>query len=46
LRYDVQGLPTAVLIDRQGRMLGAAQGAKNWADSDVHTLITTCLTGS
>jgi mono/diheme cytochrome c family protein/peroxiredoxin len=46
LRYDVQGLPTAVLIDRQGRMLGTAQGAKNWADFEVHTLITNCLTGS
>ena len=46
LRYDVQGLPTAVLIDRQGRMLGTAQGAKNWADSEVHTLITSCLNGS
>jgi mono/diheme cytochrome c family protein/peroxiredoxin len=43
LRYDVQGLPTAVLIDREGRMLGAANGAKNWADRKVDGLITSCL---
>ena len=46
LRYDVQGLPTAVLIDREGRMLGTAQGARNWADPEVHALITSCLAGS
>ena len=46
LRYDVQGLPTAVLIDRRGRILGTAQGAKNWTAADVHTLITSCLAGS
>jgi mono/diheme cytochrome c family protein/peroxiredoxin len=45
LRYDVQGLPTAVLIDRDGRMLGAANGAKNWADPHVHALVTSCLAG-
>ena len=45
LRYDVQGLPTAVLIDRDGRMLGAANGARNWADPHVHALITSCLAG-
>lgn len=45
LRYDVQGLPTAVLIDRQGRMLGTAQGARNWAAAEVHTLISRCLAG-
>jgi hypothetical protein len=43
VRYDVQGLPAAVLIDRSGRLLGAAQGAKNWAAPEVHTLIRTCL---
>ena len=46
LRYDVQGLPTAVLIDRQGRILGTAQGAKNWAAAEVHALIASCLAGS
>jgi thiol-disulfide isomerase/thioredoxin len=46
LRYDVQGLPTAVLIDRQGRILGKAQGAKNWTSAEVRTLINGCLAGS
>jgi mono/diheme cytochrome c family protein/peroxiredoxin len=46
LRYDVQGLPTAVLIDRQGRILGTAQGAKNWTGAEVRTLISSCLAGS
>jgi mono/diheme cytochrome c family protein/peroxiredoxin len=45
LRYDVQGLPTAVLIDRQGRILGKAQGAKNWTAAEVHTLVASCLDG-
>jgi len=43
LGYDIQALPAAVLIDRSGRLLGSAQGAKNWAGPEVNALIETCL---
>jgi mono/diheme cytochrome c family protein/peroxiredoxin len=43
LGYDIRALPAAVLIDRSGRLLGSAQGAKNWAGPEVEALIETCL---
>lgn len=46
LRYDVRGLPTAVLIDREGRMLGAANGARDWTAPEVDRIITSCLGSS
>jgi mono/diheme cytochrome c family protein/peroxiredoxin len=44
LDYDVQALPWAVLIDRAGRRLGSAQGAKRWAGPEVRALVEACLT--
>lgn len=32
LRYDVQTLPCAVLIDRNGQLLGRAEGGRDWKD--------------
>jgi peroxiredoxin len=43
LGYDVQALPTAVLIDQTGRLLGEALGAKPWASPEMRALIETCL---
>ena len=35
LRYDVQTLPCAVLIDREGRLIGRSQGGKDWSTEAV-----------
>ena len=37
LRYEIQALPAAVLIDRAGRLLGSAQGGRNWAGPEVQS---------
>lgn len=39
VRYDVQVMPTAFLIDREGRLLGSAQGARDWTGSEVKDLL-------
>jgi peroxiredoxin len=43
LNYDVRSLSAAVLIDRSGRLLASAQGAKQWAGSELQSLIATSL---
>jgi thiol-disulfide isomerase/thioredoxin len=43
LRFDVQSLPTAVLIDRSGRVLGRAEGAQDWSTPEVRALVKRCL---
>lgn len=42
-RYRVQGLPTTVLIDRRGRSVGAAVGARDWASPEGRALIRSLL---
>jgi thiol-disulfide isomerase/thioredoxin/cytochrome c553 len=44
LGYDIQALPTAVLIDPSGDLLGTAAGAKKWSSPEVRSLIEACLT--
>src|SRR5262249_39525299 len=43
LRYDVQILPTAVLIDPAGRLVGKAQGGLPWSGPEVRELLHACL---
>jgi len=45
LSYDVQALPTAVLIDANGHLLGQAAGVTHWSSPEVETLIRTSLSG-
>lgn len=42
-RYGVNGLPMTVLIDRTGRILGKALGAREWASPDGRALIRSLL---
>jgi mono/diheme cytochrome c family protein len=43
IAYDVQALPTFALIGRDGRLLGTAQGARDWEDPALDDLIRACL---
>jgi peroxiredoxin len=42
-RYRVQGLPSTFLIDRSGRIVGLAVGARNWASPEGKALIRSLL---
>ncbi|MGP0069085.1 MAG: redoxin domain-containing protein [Isosphaeraceae bacterium] len=42
--YDVQVLPTTVLIDQAGRLIGTAQGSRGWDQPEMCELIKTLLT--
>ena len=37
--YGVWGPPTAYLIDRQGRMVGRIQGARDWSSPAARRLL-------
>ena len=37
--YGVWGPPTAYLIDRQGRLLGRIQGARDWSTPAARNLL-------
>ena len=41
--YGVWGPPTAYLIDRQGRLLGRIQGARDWEAPAARTLIKSLI---
>ncbi len=41
--YRVRGLPTTYLIDRTGRVVGQAVGARDWASPDGKALIRALL---
>jgi hypothetical protein len=41
--YGVWGPPTAYFIDRQGRLLGRIQGARDWTTPQARTLIQSLL---
>lgn len=43
VRYDAQVLPTAFLIDQEGRLLGSVQGAIKWSRPEVKELLQACL---
>ena len=41
--YGVWGPPTAYLIDRQGRLLGRIQGARDWSTDTARKLLQSLL---
>jgi len=41
--YGVWGPPTAYLIDREGRLIGRIQGARDWSSPAARTLLTSLL---
>jgi peroxiredoxin len=42
-RYGVRGLPTTYLIDPDGRLIGAAIGARDWSGTEAKALIAGLL---
>jgi thiol-disulfide isomerase/thioredoxin len=45
-RYDVQALPAVALIDRGGRLIARATGARNWTDPALDALVRECVAPS
>jgi mono/diheme cytochrome c family protein len=45
VRYDLQTLPVAALIDRQGNLLGIARGRVDWKGAEARRLIAGLLAG-
>lgn len=43
VRYRLRGLPTTVLIDRDGRMIGQVVGGRNWASPEARALVRSLL---
>jgi len=41
--FKVQGLPTSVLIDRQGRILGRVEGAAEWDSPELLDILKSFL---
>jgi peroxiredoxin len=41
--FAVPGTPTTFLIDREGQVLGAGVGYRNWASPAVHRLVESLL---
>lgn len=41
--YQVRGLPTTYLIDRTGRVVGQAVGARDWASPGSRALVRSLL---
>jgi hypothetical protein len=41
--YGVWGPPTAYLIDREGRMIGRIQGARDWSSPAARNLLTSLI---
>jgi mono/diheme cytochrome c family protein/peroxiredoxin len=39
LAYDVQALPSAAIVDRDGRLLGRSQGSMRWSAPETHALL-------
>ena len=46
IRYDIQTLPVAVLIDRAGNLLGIARGGVDWKGSAARRLVAGLLARS
>jgi peroxiredoxin len=44
-RYSVRGLPATFLIDRGGRTVGTALGARDWASPEGRALVRALLEG-
>ena len=44
--YDVIGIPTTYLVDREGNIIGGAIGARDWANESAFMLISQLLKAS
>lgn len=45
LKYEVRATPTVYLIDRQGKLVASAVGARPWDSQEGRQLLQTLLTG-
>jgi thiol-disulfide isomerase/thioredoxin len=43
--FEVRGLPTSILIDREGKVLGRVEGAADWDAPKIMTLLEPFLAG-
>jgi hypothetical protein len=43
--YGVWGPPTSYLVDRQGRLVGRIQGARDWTSAAARNLVKALLEG-
>jgi len=43
--FEVRGLPTSLLIDREGRVLGRVEGAADWDSPKIRGILEPLLTG-
>ena len=43
--YGVWGPPTSYLVDRQGRLVGRIQGARDWESKAARNLIKSLIEG-
>ena len=41
--FAVPGMPTTFLIDREGQVLGAGVGYRNWASPETYRLVESLL---
>ncbi len=41
--YGVKGIPTTILIDKKGRMVGRAIGHKDWNNQDIQNVLNQML---
>jgi mono/diheme cytochrome c family protein/peroxiredoxin len=46
IRFDVQLMPTAFLVDTSGRVVGRAEGAREWSAPEFEALLTDYAAGS
>ncbi len=44
--FKVQGLPTSILVDRDGKVLGRVEGAADWNSPEILGVLETFLNGS
>jgi peroxiredoxin len=38
--YQVKGIPTTIIIDKNGKMVGKAAGPRNWKSTEIFSLLT------
>lgn len=41
--FDIKGVPTTILVDKTGRMIGRATGRRDWKSAEVFSLINLML---
>ncbi|MFH1350112.1 MAG: hypothetical protein ABII26_04165 [Pseudomonadota bacterium] len=43
-RYGIRSIPTAMILDREGKVVGAAIGAREWDDKKAIALFERLMT--